>query len=514
MSASLVSNTVFSSMAGVATALGGFASMVIVARILGVEGTGVVSYALWIVLLSVTIADLGLHATLTRYLPELTARGRRDEAESLAAFLLRPAALASFAMAAALLAVASWIALAQGGGGWTRDPVIRLLMAAVFLAQSAANFATGYLRGMQAFGLVARLSLFGLALQLAAVAAGGWMAGHVGAFAGYLAGSVLQAAMAFGVARKARGAPPDELVRRVRRFAGYAWIGSIASAIVWTRVEVFFLEHFLGPAAVGLYAAALTFANLAVQGPMLLTGALLPFFSEGFGRADDAGSRARVEAVFASATRIVALLAFPASLCLAAVTPVLLPAIYGPAFAQAATATSIVVVAAGVGAAGAVGSHLIYAADRSEVAFFVNVAGAALAVLAGLVVVPRYGVEGAAWARAAVHTTLVAAGFAFIVRRLGFPLPVGGLPRILAAAATAAGTAALALRMIPGPAALPLALLGAAAAYPLAVRAFGALQPIDVRHLRAFLARLPAPAARAATAVLAWLAPGAGDSRH
>jgi O-antigen/teichoic acid export membrane protein len=508
MQARFIRNSVFSTIAGVATALGGFASMVIVARLVGVEGTGIVSYALWIVLLSVTVADLGLYATMTRYFPELAARGS-DEADGLAWRLLRLAAIAAILLTALFAGMALWSTHngRTAGREWQALPGFWALLAVLFLAQASANFAMGYLRGMQRFDRVARLAAYSIGLQLFCVALGGSIWGYMGALAGYIAGSVLPTLGLIQMARSSRGDLDAGLRSRVRRFALFAWVGAIAQTIVWTRIELLFLEHFLGASAVGLYAVALTFANLAAQGPILLTGAMLPFFSEGFGSSGDAGVRQRSEQVFASGTRIIAFLAFPCCLGLAALAPTLLPLIYGPAFAAAVPATMIVVAAAGISAAGAVGSHLIYGHDRSDVICYVNFGGVALFSVAGLIIVPHFGMEGAAWSRAAIHTSLVFAGCWFIVRRLGFPMPFADLARLLAAAAAAAFAAGAVVKLVPGPVALLPAIVLAALIYLLAVRLFGGLAEQDIRYLSAFLQKTPGASSRLAERGLNWLAP-------
>src|SRR5579871_295806 len=57
-------NSAFGTLAGLAGAFGSFFSSIILARILGVEGSGTVAFALWLATLVATIADLGVNASL------------------------------------------------------------------------------------------------------------------------------------------------------------------------------------------------------------------------------------------------------------------------------------------------------------------------------------------------------------------------------------------------------------------------------------------------------------------
>lgn len=485
---SFARNSALSTITGLCTALGSFASTVVVARVIGAEGTGVVLYALWLVTMAVTFTDFGVHATLSRYLPELTARGDAQAAQ-LASYLLGPY------MAVTVLVTGLFAFMGLAGESqdritamtWQKDPLIWALMGLLFLMQSMANFTMGYLRGMQRFETTALLTSTGLLVQLMAVVAGSYLFGVQGALGGYCAASLVPALLSVTVFRR-KLTVDRALLARVVRFAGFAWAGALTLAFVWSRVEIFFLERSWGSEAVALFAVGLTFANLAAQGPMLLTGALLPFFSEGLGR----NATAQVHDAFATGTRIIAFLLFPVCFGLAALIPVLLPLVYGPAFAGAVPAACVIVAAAAFGGAGSVGSHLIYANERSDFIFLSGTVGAALSIAAGLLVVPLYGVIGAAWARAGIHLVMVAYGFWFISNRLACPAPYGALVRIVVAAAGCAVVARLCLYVVPTALiGLPLAVTAAALTYIIGVRALRPLSDHDVARLQSLVRRLP-----------------------
>ena len=85
-------NSAYGTIAGLCTAIGSVLANVIVAHMLGVEGTGVIVFALWMAMLAAAVTDLGAQATLARYLPELTLAGRAADGDRLTA-LLRSALL-------------------------------------------------------------------------------------------------------------------------------------------------------------------------------------------------------------------------------------------------------------------------------------------------------------------------------------------------------------------------------------------------------------------------------------
>lgn len=451
MASGLARNSALGALAGIAVTFGNFASSVIIARLLGVEGTGAVAFLVWIALFLVPVLDLGLAASAGRYLPELRARGEGDRAERLAARLaqivLLPAGLAALALA--IIAVAPTLEAALDAG-WSGDAGAGtwLALAALIAAQTTGNYGYLYLRGMQWFARSARIAIASVAAQIVVVCAGAVLLGPTGALAGYVAGQALPAIVALRCA--ARVAPGSgighETARRVRRYAFFAWTAGIANAFVWSRIEIFFLERAWGAQEVGLFTVAMALASLAVQAPVMLTTAALPHLAEQRGR-EDFGAMCRS---CQTGTRLLALLVFPACVGTAAIMPVLLPLIFGAAFSAAVPAAILLVLAAAIGATSVMMTNLVLAMDRNDFVLVCALVGAGFAVLAGLLLVPSFGVMGAAISRAAIQILLVGAGIWFVVARLGCAYPFEGVLRLLAAA-TVTALPALCAILIIGP---------------------------------------------------------------
>jgi O-antigen/teichoic acid export membrane protein len=62
MPGAFVRNTFFGFVSGGATLLSGFVGSVIATRLLGPEGTGVLAYAVWCIIVAAMVADLGIGA--------------------------------------------------------------------------------------------------------------------------------------------------------------------------------------------------------------------------------------------------------------------------------------------------------------------------------------------------------------------------------------------------------------------------------------------------------------------
>jgi O-antigen/teichoic acid export membrane protein len=493
-------NSAFGTVAGMLTALGSVLASVIVAHALGVSATGTVAFALWAAMLAASIADLGVQASLARYLPELTASDRDDEGFRLAGMLWRRLAAAAGLTLAGFAGWALWRWRAGDLSG--ADAALWSLVGVACALQALTGFTFGYLRGMQHFDRLARLTTISFVCQIAGVAIGCASFGEAGAVAGYCAGSAIPAALSFRFAVSGRR-PSVELAVRVRRFALYAWAAALSSTFVWSRAELFFLQRSNGSVAVGLFTVGVTLANLASQGPLLLTAGLLPYFAESFGK----GAVSELRDAYATATRVLAFLVFPVCFGLAALLPKALPLVFGNAFADAVPAATVLVLAAGIGAVSSVGTSVIMATDRSDFVFVCGLIAAVLAVAAGFTVIPAFGVIGAACSRAVVQIAAVALGSAFIFWRLRLPLPGSDLGKLLLAA-LACGIAARLCLEIPGTVAPLILAIGAGGlSYAVSVRALRALCPADAERLRVFCRGLPPPLRNLCEGAIGLLAP-------
>jgi O-antigen/teichoic acid export membrane protein len=487
-----VRNSLFGTLAGISTTLGNFLSSLVVSRVLGVDQAGSVAFAIWVVWLGTTVINVGVPFTLARYLPEVIARDGMAEGRRLAALLLRPFAAVASLPAVGFLIFAIWT-LTKGRHGSTPlgDPVICILVGLHCTTLALGDFARSVLRGSHAFARVAKLTAASALLQLGGLVLGSMAFGARGAVAAYVVASLLPLVVLGGLPSPQGRLDPD-LVRRLARYTRFRWGSDLLGFLVWSRIEILFLQLTWGVGAIGLFTVGMTLANLAVQGPLMLTWALLPQFSEQHGRQD----RDSMRALYATGTRLLAFLIFPACFGLAAVLPTLLPLLYGPAFAGAIPAAQVLICGACVAAVAAVGSNLVWALERSDVDFYAGLVGAVLSVVGGLVLIAPFGEFGAAVSRIVTQAAAVGISSWFLAARLGFAIPLASLARLLASALLCGAAARAGLAIHDGVLGLALAIPGGALVYIVAIRASGALEPEDVARLRAALQALPMPIAR------------------
>ncbi|MCC6671066.1 MAG: lipopolysaccharide biosynthesis protein [Planctomycetes bacterium] len=481
----LVHKTVLSALGNLAVVGGTAVVAVVTARVLGPEGMGSLGYLTWLVAMSAVVLQLGLPASLQRYLAELHGQGRREQAEVLAHACLRTA-LRAGAGGAALLLAAAWAIPGLGVPG-SLAPLVALLLPLQVLVETAR----GLWSGQQDFARLARRNLAGSVILALGVSLGALTGGVGGALVGHLAAAA--ATLGLGplrlALRPARAALPPELRARLRAFARDTWLAAIVSALVWTRVEVAFLQHAWGETSVGLFTAGLSLAAFVTQFPVLLCGPLLPHLAERVALRDRAG----MQRAYACATRVLGFLLLPMCLGAAAVMPVLLPLLFGAGFAPGVATAQLLVLTAAPGAIAAAGSALLYAHERSGWIFRFGLLGALLAIGGCAALVPALATEGAALARALAQSTMLAIGIGLVTRGLGFTLPWRSLGRSLVAGLACAGAAAGILALLPGCAGLAVAIVAGGLVHVLASRVLGALEGDDLQALDQALRYVPAP---------------------
>lgn len=483
-------NTLHSSIAGAATALGSLLSVVVVARMLGTDGAGNVALGIWIVGTLVTVCDLGLPITIARFMPDLEARAQQDEADNFARSFF-PAVLATTALGAAGFlalwrfapAIDAWLPALPFDG---MPQSVWLALAILFVLQAIGNYGLSRLRGAQKFDAAARLSSISFLVQLGGVAVGGYFFGATGALTGYGGGSLLLAIHTILHIRPGGRIDP-ELKKRAWRFSFASWGVGLIAAIVWSRTELAFLNHYRGAHEAGLYSAANTLATVATQAPLLMTGGLLALFSQLFAVGDKAG----LKRAFASAVRFMSLLIFPACFGMAAIAPSLVPALFGADFAEASTAAAVLVAAQAIGAVSTVSSALLFATERNYFLVRTGVAGALAILAAGVLIVPAYGLMGAVVARSVIQIAIVAAGFVYLHRTLDCASPYGSVARIAGSAAGCAIAARAIVDLLPGPFGIALAIAAGAAVYFALVRLTRALPDEDLGRLSDLAGKAP-----------------------
>ncbi|MDV3134728.1 lipopolysaccharide biosynthesis protein [Mycobacterium sp. 29Ha] len=485
--ASFLRNTILGFGSGAAVALAGFIGNAITARLLGPDQLGIFAYVVFCVTIASVVASMGINVVQQRFIPNLRAERKGDEAEGLTGALTRVSMLAAVVGGAALFAFLYWPGReATEMPSQTTQMVVFALALIWFLFWRMAEVYQFYLRGEQRFGELARISAISALLKLAVIALGAWLFGIPGALAGFIAGNLLPASR---IARLLRMKPFVGQVLRgqVVKFAMASWATGVLGALVFGRTEILFLEHYTGLSAVGYFTAAVTVAEMAVQLPPLLLSALLPRFSEqhGLGAQDD------MQRLYRTMTALIAMLIVPLCLGLAAIAPVLVPLLFGAEFDDAVPVASVLLVAAAISSLGVTTFYLLQSVGKTGFLLLSNGLGLVGTIVLGFLLVPRYGLIGAAWSRGAVQVSVVVIETWYVTRKLQISPPYRALGAIAVASVAQAAVAYFLCLEFGGMVALLIAIPAAIITYLVALRGLAVTRIVDPGLRDRLIAKAP-----------------------
>jgi len=207
------------------------------------------------------------------------------------------------------------------------------------------------------------------------------------------------------------------LARRILAFGTRAQVGSLMT-LVNLRLDFLLLGALAGSAVLGVYAIASRYAELLRLPPLAVYWVYYPRFA----RAGRAAAAAQARALMPR----LGLLSLAAAAPLALAAPLVIPLLYGAAFRPAVLAAQLLCVGLVGEGLGGVVTAFLYGTGRPGLNSMAVLAGLATTVGLDLVLIPRYGLLGAAVASCvayAVTTAALLACFRLVTRASRRPAP-------------------------------------------------------------------------------------------
>lgn len=488
MTNSIMVKSALNAAAGLSLLLVGFVCSIVVARLLGPEANGVIAFSLWLALTASLVAELGTGVTLMRLLPQLKVKGFSDQQRlGFAARMARVISVSTLVFLALYALVMWWLEEQH----WAATaPLVVVITGLLFFIQSIGSFTKNYLIGEQAMVTFFRMTAMAGGLQLVGVVIGTIFFGLEGALAGYICGHVLQFVYTLGILRNR----PDACDISNRYLVNSSFLLSLEfflNSVFLTRLEYFFLQQYQGIATVGLYAAASSLANLAIQLPTQLTGSLLPYYSE---QLQESEADKLPASVFEGVVRSLSYVTLPMSFGLAAIAPRLVELFLGAEYEASGQILATLALVSPVYVFNLVCTQYLLSHDMVRQRVIILAWGSGLMMLCLFLLIPWLGGEGAAIARFIVFlfvSVLMMRKMEIGVSTRHFFLP---LIRVGLASLACALAALFVLYELPGIIGLILAIIAGAIGYIVALRLFRAVPAED----RAVLQRLAGKAPRAA----------------
>lgn len=384
-----MTGTLARQVAGMLLALG---LSLLIARVFGPDGNG--RYALLVLVagLLANVLNLGIPAANVYYV----ARGRVPVAVALRTTLWLWAALAILGAGMGGLVLGLWGARAFPG-----TPTASLFVGlAVFPATLLQALLVSLLQARQDFARYNRAVLaapaFALAFSAAAIF---WLGtGVVGAFVGYGLGQLVAAAIALAGVRthidrapdRARSVAPDY----ARDCIAYGWKAHLSNILAFVnyRADIFLVNLLVGPAATGIYIIAVQLCERLWMVSQSVSTVLLPRLSELHGNGADGPE------LSALVGRWVFYFSIIMAMAMGVVVRPVIEILYGGAYAGASAAVYWLLPGIALGALSRVIANDFAARGRPELNTYLAIAVLTVNILGNVVLIPVFGINGAAMA--------------------------------------------------------------------------------------------------------------------
>ena len=398
--------------AGAAIVLTGsrFVLAAVLARRLSHEAFGQYAYAQWLVDISFLLLTLGATGAVSRY----TAEYRHDPAW-VAGFLRawrRYALLLPFG--AGLVAV-----LGSSISHLDLSPTGRACLVAWTVTSGLWAMQTAALTGLQRFDLIFRanaiaaITMLGGAMFLPMESTDPSRALLLMACA-----SLLAAAVGFHAVSRAaasgNASPNKDEQRRIVRYAINIWLTAILWNLVWSRGEIPIVRAYLGDASLAQYSVALTLLGGAIAGVMLGINSCATQVTRFWGE----GRKGEAVALCRKVMDVQILTCGAASLGLIWLAPEMLRLGFGEGYTGSVGALCILALLLPAMAL-YLHNHLLQIATDSQFNRDSTLAGLVVLMLAAVLLVPRFGITGAAVARVAALFFLSVLTSAVFFKRFG-----------------------------------------------------------------------------------------------
>ena len=385
------------------------------------------AYGLWVLVTSLLsygfLLDLGVSATLTKYVAEHVARGERESAQRYIATAVRlHALLGGLVFLLALVLAAVLPAVLRVDADLRREiPILVVLMGATVGLSLASSPQTAVLRGIQRYDLANVLLVTNTLVTAAGIViALQTGAGLIGIVAVTVPATILTSAL--GIVLVARGAAGIRISwrgasrshgRRILQFSSPIFAVQIAG-VLQSRTDEFVIAALLSVGSVTPYALGRRLSEIPqIVGDQALK-ILLPISSE----LEAGRETARVKAAFIAGTRIALVLVAPIGLAIAFLADAILAAWVGPAYANPGPVVAILVAAVVLDAALWPSAYVLQGIGRHRPLALVAVVSGVVNVAISVLLVGPLGLTGAAIGTLVGHGLGVALTIPYVTRVL------------------------------------------------------------------------------------------------
>jgi O-antigen/teichoic acid export membrane protein len=488
----------------IASGLAQLLSSIMVARSLGPDKMGEYAYLITFAAFLKMLTEVAMPQTFRKFAAEYTGRGDYGTVKT----------MVRRAQRLQLKLVVLGLAIGFGIVFLFFRPEQRLLASLAVLAivpsifigvTAAALWATENLRyNVQSSMLAIIVNLTGVTLTVVM----GW--GLIGLILSLLGSRVFDCVLRYLLFRwrysLVPGEPSDRLDpvlrKRMIRFAVQQLAMTLLSALLFERLEVFFLKPLSATREIAFFSISFTFVQQLLILPQTLAGAASVTMMVRQGRSPKEAAR-----IAATATWFTILIGGPALFGVAGIASPLLHTLYGLKYVPAIPVLATMAIFGLSLAASQSAQFLLMAAEKQGFYIGCMLVAGLVDVLGNWLLIPSMGALGAAYSKG-TSQLIAAIGFiGFAVLRLATPLPIGRIIKLVTSCTIMFGAVRLTVRYLPPLPGLIIGILVGATVFVLAMRWLRCLDKDDGDRLRHLDRMLPARLRRPYEAVIAFLVP-------
>jgi O-antigen/teichoic acid export membrane protein len=412
----------------------GFVSLIYFARVLGASGLGIFFTFGTLVSILGVFTKLGVPGATVKRISQSDTPEERGAFLAAAMLLLVP----PFVLVTALVAFATPVLV-----DYTDLLAAVPLLVLVLATRSGSRLAVTALRGERRIAASAGIELLSQVVRVAgsvALLLAGF--GVVGMIYGTALGAVAQAAVGFLVLDTRVARPSREHFERLWGFSKYT-TGIEVSALAYNWGDTLVLAAVATKAAVGIYETAWKLSVVPLLAAQVVGVALAPSVT----RWHEDGDTERIEAAFGEALTFALSLVVPALVGAYLLGDQILLALYG--FGSGGAVFLWLLVGQVAQAVKNVTQNTLFGIDRPETVFWTNLLTLVANVVGNLLLVPEYGMLGAATATVATGTVAAVSQVVVLRRHLHLRVAWGSLGWQVAAATSMGGAIVLVRDVVP-----------------------------------------------------------------
>jgi len=418
----------------VASNIVGLVLRVFLARSLNATDYGLFYAVFALVAMFGSFRDLGIGQAVVRNIPKYYVKKRYNLIKSSLAVLMTVQVLFSLAAAAILITFSDSLAMTIFGASGAS--LVLKGLSGWFVFEAIYYTFRGGFQGLQDFPSLSLLSFLEIFLPFVFVVAlvliFGISAARV-AFA-YFGGLGITVLVAFGLFSRrhpkiyrAKTEINKPLCRELFRFALPVFLGGVTAAIIG-QLGTILLASIRSVTEAGFYQIALPISNLLMYFPTAMGAVLFPMMSELWARGKEDLIRQAIHTI----VKFSFILSIPAALIFVAFPDIVINLIFGSKYLAASAALQILAVTAVVQTIGVIINRVILGIGKPSAIAWITGITAAFTTVFNILLIPYYGVGGAALATFISATASLLLSIYFVRGSIRLSIPSTSIIKALA----------------------------------------------------------------------------------